>query len=79
MMHVDPVELIETRRVVSTVDGLDRVTIAWSIPTDQPGDRSGLRVDLLNDGESHEFQVRVVSLPRKHFQPYFVPCPSFAS
>jgi hypothetical protein len=102
MMHVDPVELIETRRVVSTIDGLDRITVAWSIPAVHPGSRSGLRVDLLyggelerdekistetfwsctvkipqplRRGESHEFQVRVVSLPRSDFQPYFVVTP----
>jgi hypothetical protein len=102
MMHVDPVELIETRKVVSTVDGLDRITIAWSIPADHSGTRSGLRVDLLyggelerdegvstetywsctvkiprplHSGEAHEFQVRVVSLPRSDFQPYFVLTP----
>jgi len=102
MMHVDPVELIETRKVISTVDGLDRITIAWSIPAEPSGARSGLRVDLLyggelerdeeistecfwsctlkmprplRSGEAHEFQVRVVSLPRNKFEPYFVLTP----
>lgn len=102
MMHVDPVELIETRRVISTVDGLDRITIAWSIPAAPAGSRSGLRVDLLyggelerddetstdrfwsctvkiprplRSGEAHEFQVRVVLMPRNELEPYFVLTP----
>jgi hypothetical protein len=31
-LHVDPVRLLETRRIVATVDGLDRVRTSWSVP-----------------------------------------------
>jgi hypothetical protein len=50
ILNRDPVELLETRRVISTVDGLDRITMAWSIPADA-GVQNKLRVDLLYGGE----------------------------
>jgi hypothetical protein len=102
MMHVDPVQLIETRRVSSTRNGLEQITVSWSIPADTPEALAGLRVDMLyggelrsdeetststfwsgqvhlpqalNAGDQHEFQVRVTSLPRQLFRPYYVLTP----
>jgi hypothetical protein len=102
MMHKDPVELMETRRVVSTREGLDEIVVAWSIPSESEESRSGLRVDMMYGGDLrrdevastptywsctirpdqplafgqvHEFQVRVTSLPRDLFRPYYVLTP----
>jgi hypothetical protein len=51
LMHVDPVQLIETRRIVSTRDGLEQVTTSWSIPKGPPADAAAFRVDMLYGGE----------------------------
>jgi hypothetical protein len=51
LMHVDPVQLIETRRIVSTRDGLEQVTTSWSIPPGPPADAAAFRVDMLYGGE----------------------------
>jgi hypothetical protein len=51
MMHVDPVQLLETRRVVSTREDLDRIVVSWSIPADNPESLARLRVEMLYGGE----------------------------
>jgi hypothetical protein len=53
MLHFDPVRLHENRRVVSTRDGLDRLTVSWSIPAETPADLADLRVDMLFGGRLH--------------------------
>jgi hypothetical protein len=50
-MHIDPVEILETRRGVSTRDGLEQVTVAWSIPGDIEPVGSDLRVDMIYGGD----------------------------
>jgi hypothetical protein len=100
LMHVNPVELLETRMVTSTRAGLAQLTVSWSIPVDVPD--AEIQVEMLyggelirNDavstssywsgtvvlpqplaiGERHEYQVRVVSLPRQYLRPYYVLTP----
>ncbi|HST83457.1 MAG TPA: hypothetical protein VLL08_17130 [Kineosporiaceae bacterium] len=102
LMNVDPVQLLETRRVTSTQESLEQIAVSWSIPADIPAALAGLRVEMLYGGElhkdesastltfwaghvrlprplrigeQHEFQVRVTSLPRRMFRPYYVLSP----
>jgi hypothetical protein len=102
LMNVDPVQLLETRRVTSTQESLERIAVSWSIPADVPAALAELRVEMLYGGElnkdesastatfwaghvrlphplrigeQHEFQVRVTSLPRRMFRPYYVLSP----
>jgi hypothetical protein len=51
MMHVDPVQLLETRRITSTTDGLEQLTVSWSVPADDPSRPSHVGVDMLYGGE----------------------------
>jgi hypothetical protein len=44
-LHVDPVRLLETRRIVATRDGLDRVTACWSVPRVHDGVGAGTGAD----------------------------------
>ena len=54
LLHVTPVQLLETRRVTATQDGLRRISVSWSVPAwpglDAP-DGGDLRVELLYGGE----------------------------
>jgi len=54
MMHVDPVQLLETRRVVCAKEDLDRIVVSWSIPADDPRSLAQIRVDMLYGGELHK-------------------------
>jgi hypothetical protein len=51
MMHLDPVRVHETRRVVSTQDGLESLTVSWSIPAETPEDLADLHVDMVFGGQ----------------------------
>lgn len=102
-LHMDPVMLLETRRVVATRDGLDWVTASWSVPrSDRAAQRHPIAVTMmyggeliqdprtstanywsgsirlpepLKQGEQHEYQVQVISLPRALLRPYYVLSP----
>lgn len=50
MMHVDPVQLLETRRITATHDGLEQLTVSWSIPVDVE-DGNEVAVEMLYGGE----------------------------
>jgi hypothetical protein len=51
-LHVDPVLLLETRRIVATRDGLDRVTASWSIPRiDRTTEPRAITVAMMYGGE----------------------------
>ncbi len=53
LLAADPVQLVETRRIVATRSGLDRFSVSWSVPTTaEPIDaRAELHVELLFGGE----------------------------
>jgi hypothetical protein len=72
LMQVDPVQLLETRRVTATRDGLEQLTVSWSVPPDGivAGD---LRIDVLYGGElvrderasTAAYWSGVIRLPRR--------------
>jgi hypothetical protein len=51
LLHVDPAQVVETRRIVSTSDGLEQVTTSWSIPPGTPADEAHFRAEMLYGGE----------------------------
>lgn len=51
MLHVDPVQVLETRRVISLVAGLARLRVSWSVPADAPADGAQLGVETLYGGQ----------------------------
>lgn len=99
MLHLEPVQLEESRRITSTVDQLDAITVSWSVPS---GPASRMEVEMLFGGQlrqdaekstasywtgeirlpeplarnrSHEYQVRVRTLPREELDPFYVLTP----
>jgi hypothetical protein len=51
LLHVDPVQLIEARRIVSTRDGLQEVTMSWSVPSGTSAEEARFSVEVLYGGE----------------------------
>ncbi len=53
LLAADPVQLLESRRIVATRNGLDRLAVSWSVPpSENPVDaQAELQVDLLFGGE----------------------------
>jgi hypothetical protein len=72
MMHVDPVQLLETRRITSTHDGLEQLTVSWSVPAGDPEYAGRVGVEMLYGGElvrdekasTAEYWSGVIRLPR---------------
>jgi hypothetical protein len=69
MLHRDPVRLHEVRRVRSTRDGLDELTVAWSIPAVPDGELRAEMVfggDLVKDEENSTatYWTGRIKLPR---------------
>jgi hypothetical protein len=51
MMHVDPVQLLETRRITATRDGLEHLTVSWSVPAGDPAHAGQVAVEMHYGGE----------------------------
>jgi hypothetical protein len=51
MMHIRPVELIETRRVTITRDDVSELLMSWSVDAEVPEPSAEMRVDVLYGGE----------------------------
>lgn len=51
MLHLDPVQLYEHRQITSTRDGLDRITVSWSVPDEKDATSSPLQVEMLYGGD----------------------------
>jgi hypothetical protein len=72
MMHVDPVQLLETRRITATRDGLEQLTVSWSVPPGDPELGAGVGVEMLYGGElvrdagasTPAYWAGVIRLPR---------------
>jgi len=72
MMHVDPVQLLETRRITATRDGLEQLTVSWSVPPGDPEQGARVGVEMLYGGElvrdagssTPAYWAGIVRLPR---------------
>lgn len=51
MMHVDPVQVLETRRICATAEELELIAVSWSIPADTLESAAAIDVDILYGGE----------------------------
>jgi hypothetical protein len=101
MLHLDPVQLEETRVITATRDGLASITVSWSVPPVPGATARPLHVELifggrlvqdkkstssywtgeielpepLSSGQTHEYRVRVSTLPIGQLLPYYVLTP----
>jgi hypothetical protein len=55
LLHNDPVQLMETRRIISDVEDLDCLSVSWSVPrTEDVPDSARIRVQTIYGGELRE-------------------------